>query len=186
MAHGTTHGTNKSNKKRYGNRTSNLRRKINKETHGRTANLNEDLDGTDWSRMETRARAAMNRNSRELTGRETTGQTGRVEARNTGTTTPEAPRVRKATYVWTEADQWAIVDGIRRGLSAREIRYELFPNMAPGSVTQEVQLIRAHMRQVGADMGAGADPVQGPGKPKRTLADGKQALQDRMNKAARA
>lgn len=173
-------------RKRYKKSKHNVREVIKRETQGRSRNLREDLTERDWSRMETRARAAMNRNSRELTGRETTGQDGRVAAQQTGREEQGPARARTATYVWTEDDQWAIVDAIRRGLSAREIRYELFPNMTPGSVTQEVQLIRAHMRQVGADMGAGADPVQGPGKQKRTLADGKQALQDRMNKAARS
>lgn len=169
-------------RKRYKKNKHNVRQVIRRETRGVTRNLSEDFTGGDWSRLEARARAAMSRNSRELTGRETTGQTGRVAPQQTGRADQSPARARQATYVWTEQDQWAIVDAIREGLSARDIRKRLFPNLTPGSVTQEVQLIRQHMRDTGADMGAGADPERGP---RRTMEDGKRALEAAMNGARR-
>lgn len=57
-----SHGTNRSNRKRYGNRSHNLRNKIRRETEGRGANLREDFTEGDLGRMEARARAAMERN----------------------------------------------------------------------------------------------------------------------------
>lgn len=131
-------------RKKYLTGARDLRTVVKRETRGRTRNLQEDLTERDMPRLESAARRAG-----------VAGSTAPVAVEDRVQT--ERPlTARAATYVWTVADQWNIVDCIRQGMSARDIRRELFPNMTPGSVTLEVQMIRQHMRDTGADMGLGA------------------------------
>lgn len=63
-----SHGTNRSNRKRYRDRVSNTRRKIKHETSGRKKNLGEDFTESDFKRMEAAARRAMDGNRKRIWG----------------------------------------------------------------------------------------------------------------------